>query len=85
MPGVEIGHGAVIGAGSVVTKSVPDFAVSYGVPARVCKYRFSKAVIDFLLEIAWWDWDEEKIRRNHCFFNMDLTECNEAELASIIR
>lgn len=37
--GVVVGEGAVIGANSVVTKSVPDFAVCYGVPARVIKYR----------------------------------------------
>jgi acetyltransferase-like isoleucine patch superfamily enzyme len=37
--GVVVGEGAVIGANSVVTKSVPDYAVCYGVPARVVKYR----------------------------------------------
>lgn len=37
--GVTIGEGAVIGANSVVTKSVPPFAVCYGVPARVVKFR----------------------------------------------
>jgi galactoside O-acetyltransferase len=37
--GVSIGKGAVIGAGSVVTKDIPPFAVAVGVPARVIKYR----------------------------------------------
>ena len=39
MPGVEIGEGAVIGAGSVVTKNVPPYAIVGGNPAKVIKYR----------------------------------------------
>lgn len=37
--GVTIGKGAVIGANSVVTKDIPDFAVAFGAPAKVVKYR----------------------------------------------
>lgn len=53
----RIGHGAVIGAGSVVNRDVPDYAVVLGNPGRVVKYRFPRHVIDALLEEAWWERD----------------------------
>lgn len=39
LPGITIGEGAVVGAGSVVTKDVPAFAVVGGNPTKVLKYR----------------------------------------------
>lgn len=74
LSGVTIGDGAVVGAGSVVTKDVPPFAIVAGVPAKVIKYRFSQKIINQLLEIKWWDWDEKKIKRNKKFFSTPLDE-----------
>lgn len=62
MPGIVIGDGAVIGAGSIVTKNVPPYAVVAGSPARILRYRFSEDVIDDLLQICWWQWDDEKLK-----------------------
>jgi hypothetical protein len=51
----RIGIGAVIGAASVVTKDIPDFAVVVGNPARIIKYRFSKEVCRLIKESLWWE------------------------------
>lgn len=61
--GVTIGDGAVIANNSHVVKDVEPYSLVGGNPARLIKYRFSKEQIEKLLEIKWWDWDDEKINK----------------------
>lgn len=74
MANVRIGHGAVVAAGAVVVKDVPPYAVVAGVPAKVVKMRFDPDQVERLLEIAWWDWPDERIRENIDLFYGDPDE-----------
>ena len=72
LSGVEIGRGAIVGAGAVVTKNVPPYSIVAGNPARVVKYRFSKVAIDEIEGSKWWEWDEIKIKKNKDFFKKEF-------------
>lgn len=50
----RIGLGAVVGAGAVVTKNVPDFAIVAGNPARLIRYRFDEATCEHIRASRWW-------------------------------
>jgi virginiamycin A acetyltransferase len=56
LPGVRIGHGAVVAAAGVVARDVPPYAIVVGNPARVVRSRFSEEDVERLLRAAWWDW-----------------------------
>jgi len=62
MPGVKVGHGAVIGTRAVVTRDVEPYAVVAGNPAKEIRKRFSDERIAMLLEMAWWDWPAETLK-----------------------
>ncbi len=61
--GITVGDGAIIGAHSVVTHDVPAYAVMAGAPAKVLRYRFHEEEVRKLIELKWWDWPEEELKK----------------------
>ena len=61
-PDVTVGIGAVVASGAVVTRDVAPFLIVAGVPAKPVRERFSHAVIERLLALAWWDWPHDRLR-----------------------
>jgi len=64
LPGVTLGHGAIIAANTVVTKNVPAYHLMAGNPGIVKRARFPLPEIAALLDLKWWDWPIEKIQAN---------------------
>jgi acetyltransferase-like isoleucine patch superfamily enzyme len=63
LSGVTIGDGVVIANNSHVVKNVEPYSLIGGNPAKLIKYRFNPDQIEKLLEIQWWNWDDEKINK----------------------
>ncbi|MDO5028216.1 MAG: chloramphenicol acetyltransferase [Bacillota bacterium] len=73
-PEVSIGNGAIVGAGAVVTKDIPPYAIAVGVPAKVIKYRFDPATIEKLEKLKWWDWPFETLKERYQDFRLPIDE-----------
>lgn len=69
LPGVTIGNGAVLAAGSVVTKDVASYAIVGGVPSKFIKFRLDNAKREVLEKSKWWEWSIKKMKENKSFFN----------------
>nr|WP_269301776.1 hypothetical protein [Rhodococcus sp. H36-A4] len=73
LPGCSrIGIGSVVGAGSVVTKDVPDFAVVFGNPAVVRRFRFPEGVREMLIEERLWELDPSELTKRLTVVNSEL-------------
>lgn len=84
LAGVDIGDGAVVGAGAVVTRSVAPYTVVAGVPARPLRPRFSPEMIALLQEIRWWTWSEEQMRSRQALFALDLSQATPDEVRRLL-
>lgn len=75
--GVTIGDGAIVLAGAIVTKNVPEYAVVGGVPAKIIRYRFDEEKINWLLSLKWWNKSEEWLQKYAKYFD-DINQLMEA-------
>lgn len=62
--GVKIGDGAIIATRALVTNNVLPYTIVGGIPAKMIKKRFTDDVISKLIEIKWWDWPHDMIKKN---------------------
>lgn len=77
MQNVNIGDGAIIGAGAVVTKDVKPYTIVGGIPAKPIGKRFEEEKIEYLLNLKWWNLSIEEIKK------LDLFNHNENWFNSI--
>ncbi len=73
MPGITIGDGAVVGAGSIVTRDVGPYQIVAGNPARRLRDRFEPEIVDELLEIRWWDWPVRALKMHVALFQEPIS------------
>ncbi|MCG7384455.1 Vat family streptogramin A O-acetyltransferase [Paenibacillus sp. ACRRY] len=59
MPGITVGDGAIVASNSTVTRNIEPYVIVGGNPAKPIKKRFDDKTIELLLELKWWDQDEE--------------------------
>lgn len=79
LSGVHIGQGAVIAAGTVVTKDIPPYAIVGGVPAKIIKYRFDETAINELLKIDYSKLTTEMITEHLDEFHDKLTDLKQID------
>lgn len=84
LSGVKIGHGCCIGTKSLVTKDLPPYSICGGIPCKVLKYRYIDSIINFLMKLKWWDWTDDKIKKNKKFFYSNLNHISVEEIQKII-
>ena len=70
---VTVGNGAIIAAGSVITKDVEPYAIVAGVPAKEIRKRFSDTIIKEIETLQWWDKSEQELEKIKPLFFKDFT------------
>lgn len=85
LSGVTINQGAVVAAGSVVTKDVPAYAIVGGNPAKVIKYRFEPEVVEELKKFDFSTLTEDKVKKIGEKLYNEITKDNVKEIISEIQ
>jgi virginiamycin A acetyltransferase len=63
LAGITVGDGAIIGAHSLVTADVEPYSIVAGTPAKLIRFRFDPQTISGLRQLAWWNWDDARIKK----------------------
>lgn len=80
----SIGIGAVVGAGSIVTKDIAPFSVMAGNPAKLIKMRFSDHVIDAILTSRWWEMNKQELRAVVATLSSDIGSMSEEDAIALL-
>lgn len=78
--GVIIGKGAIVAAGSIVTKDVPPYAIVGGNPAKLIRYKFSDDIIKAISDIRLADFTDHEIKNCMSLFYQPIRSLEEALL-----
>ena len=73
----SIGNGAIIGAGSIVTKDVPPYAIVAGNPAKIIRYRFDKDTCEQIDDTGWWEDTPEQLYKLKDYMNNPKVFCEQ--------
>ena len=65
---VVIGNGAILAAGSVITKDVLPYSIVAGVPAKLIKKRFSDSIIKEIEALQWWNMSALELEKERPLF-----------------
>ncbi len=71
---LNVGNGAVLAAGSVVTKDVEPYSIVAGVPAKLIRKRFSAQIIKEIEDLEWWDKNDEELKKLKPLFFKDFSK-----------
>lgn len=76
LSGVTIGQGAIVAAGSVVTKDVEPYSIVGGNPAKLLKYRHPKEIIDVMVKVDWSKINIDKLKnlKKELYKNLNLND-----------
>lgn len=83
LPSVKIGNGAIIGAGSVITKDVTPFSVVVGNPSKVLRMRVSAEIIDLLQAWQWWELEPSDLAQYEDLFMSDFSQASPQLIAHL--
>lgn len=77
LKGVSIGDGAIVGAGSVVTKNIPPYSICVGNPAKVIRNRFDNEIVKSIERTKWWKKTPDELDGFESLFRIDIASNRE--------